>query len=368
MHRKKTVLVLMSLILTLFFAISAQTSAASSKENSSKSIELTDMEGRKIQLKGDIKRVVAIGSALRLYTYVAGADKLVGVERKQQSVATGRPYIMANPSLENLPIIGEGHPDDPDPELIMQVDPDVVIAGDIMDRKTLEQMQKRTGVPVVITSQGNADAFDETLYRAIRIIGMITAKEKRAENLIRYMKNCKTELVELTRHIPEMEKPGIYVGGLSYKGIHGIESTACRSPLLMAIGARNVVDELKGTASVMIDKEKLIEWDPDIIVIDANGLEVVKQDYKKNSAFYQILSSVKHGRVYRQLPEVSYYRNIETAIADIYFIGKLLYPKAFKNIDPKLKADEIYTFMLGMPLYDEMAKLYGGFTAVSLGH
>jgi iron complex transport system substrate-binding protein len=367
MRNRKIVTVLMFLCLMPAALGLAGTASANKAAENSGTIAFTDMAGRKIELDGPIDRIIAIGSALRIYTYVAGTDKLVGVERKQQRVATGRPYIMANPSLENLPVIGEGHPDDPDPELIMQANPDVIVAGDIMDRKSLELMQKRTGVPVIITSQGNAVAFDETLYQAIGIIGKITGKQDRANDVVWYMETCKTELAGLTKPIPEHEKPSIFIGGLSYKGIHGIESTACRSPLLMAIGAKNVVDELKTTGSVMIDKEKLIEWDPEIIVIDAGGLGVVKQDYIKNPNFYKALSAVKNGRVYCQLPDVAYYRNIETAIADIYFLGKLMYPEAFKNINPRLKADEIYSFMLGKPLYDKMAELYGGFAAIALG-
>ncbi len=367
-HLKRAV-ILPVLALMMFWGSTGFAGAASQDKamNMSDTVAFADMAGRPITLKGEINRVIAIGSALRLYTYVAGTDRLAGVERKQQRVATGRPYIMANPSLETLPVIGEGHPDDPDPELVMQVNPDVIIAGDIMDLKSLEQLEQRTGVPVVIVSQGSAQGFDEAIYRAIRIIGKVTGKEDRASDVVRFMEGCKAELAELTANIPEEEKPKLYLGALSYKGRHGIESTTCRSGFLEAIGAKNVADELSTAGPVMIDKEKLIQWDPDIIVIDAGGLGVVKQDYAKNPSFYEALSSVKNKKVYVQLPDVAYYRNIETAIVDLYFMGKLLYPKAFKQIDPERKADEIYTFMLGCPLYKKMAELYGGFTAITLG-
>ena len=370
MSNRKTAVTLV--ISTLALALSATsglgTALPGKASEGSGPIEFTDMADRQIRLADRPERIIAIGSALRLYTYVAGTDKLVGVERKQQSVATGRPYIMANPSLEDLPVIGEGHPDDPDPELIIQAGPDVIIAGDIMDIKSLELLQKRTHVPVVIISQGSGALFSPVLYRAVGIIGKITGKKDRAGDLVRYMERCKAELAGLTRQVPEQGKPGIFIGGLSYKGIHGVESTACRSDVLMAIRARNVADELKAKGSVMIDKEKLIQWDPDILVIDAGGLSVVKQDYARTPVFYNTLSAVRNGKVYCQLPDVAYYRNIETAIANAYFLGKLLYPEAFKQIHPEGKADEIYSFMLGMPLYDKMAGLYGGFTLVSLGN
>ncbi len=46
------------------------------------------------------------------------------------------------------------------------------------------------------------------------------------------MEGCKNELLNLTKDIPEDKKLSIYIGGLSYKGVHGIESTSGNSPVL----------------------------------------------------------------------------------------------------------------------------------------
>lgn len=323
---------------------------------------LTDMGGRQVVIEGEVNRIVAIGSALRLYSYVNGIDKLVGVERGQQAVESGRPYIMANPGLAELPLIGEGHPADPDPELLLGVDADVIIMGDIMDQGRIEQLQEKIGVPIVITTVGTSAVFDQDMYQSLRIIGQITDREKRATDIIEYMEACKQELYERTKDVADGNKPSVYVGGLSHKGIHGIESTASNSPLLSAINAKNVVDEIDKVGSVMIDKEQLIEWDPDIIIIDENGLQIVRDDFKKNTEFYATLSAFKDGKVYGQLPYVAYYNNIETALADVYFAGKILFSEQFQDVEPEIKADEIYNFFLGKPLYQEMTQRYGGYT------
>ena len=94
---------------------------------------------------------------------------------------------------------------------------------------------------------------------------------------------------------------------------------------------------------------------------------MINEDYAKNPAFYESLSAVKDAQVYGQLPYTNYYSNVETALADLYYIGKILYPDAFADIDPVAKADEIYEFMLGEKLYDQMAERYGGFTKITLG-
>ncbi len=367
MKRKACILAI--IILTLITGLLA---ACGPEENidinndTSHEIKIRDMEGRDIVIKGEINRIVAVGSALRLYTYVNGTEKLVGVEAGQQSAESGRPYIIANPKLAELPLVGEGHPANPDPELLLSVNPDVIIAGDIMDQVQIQNIQDTIGVPIVMITTGTNAVFDENMYQAIEIIGQITGKEERVQDIINYMEDSRRELAEVTRDIPDTDKPSVYVGGLSHKGSHGIESAASKSPLLAAINAKNLADELDGQGSVMVDKEQIVKWNPDVIIIDQNGLNIVREDYKKNPEFYNTLTAVKEGNLYGQLPYVSYYNNIETALADVYFAGKILYPHTFQDIDPAEKADEIYNFFLGKPLYNIMAERYGGYGKVDL--
>lgn len=324
-------------------------------------LKFTDMAGREVVLDGDRDDLLVIGSALRMYTYINGTEKLVGIEKAQQNKESGRPYIMANAEgLAALDLVGEGFPADVDPELVLTADPDVIIAGDL-DIKTLEELENKTGIPVVILTTGSEPVFDEKMYESLKIIGQITGEEDRAEEVINYLEDAKKELENLTKHIEEDKRPSVYVGGLSHKGNHGIESTKANSQVLDAINANNVADELKDEGTVDIDKEQLIKWDPEIIIIDENGLGLVREDYDKNPDYYESLRAFQEGKVYGQLPYVSYYSNIETALIDTYYLGTILYPEEFKDIDPVVKADEIYEFMLGEKLYDQMAEKFGGF-------
>ncbi len=34
-------------------------------------------------------------------------------------------------------------------------------------------------------------------------------------------------------------------------------------------------------------------------------------------------------------------------------MGKVLYPDRFKDVNPEKKADEIYTFLVGKPVYEQ---------------
>lgn len=335
-----------------------------------KKIAITDVLGRKVEVPVPARRVVAIGpGALRLVCYVNGANRVVGIENiDKEGSPGGKTYMIAHPELRKLPVIGQGGPfSTPDPEKIISVKPDVIFACAFIDRKGAEDLQLKTGIPVVMLDYGTPSVLNESLYKSLILIGKIIGEEKRARDLVNYIKRTERELKLRTERIPEDKKPKVYVGALGMRGGHGIESTQGKYPPFEMINAKNVVDETGRVGSLMVEKEKLLIWDPDIIFIDVGNYHLVQQDYQKNPQFYQSLKAVRNGQVYGQLPFNFYNTNIDTAIVDAYWAGKVIFPNHFKDIDPLKKADEVYTFFLGKPICEELTKIYRGFTKITLG-
>lgn len=331
--------------------------------------KITDLVGREVELSVPVQRIVAIGpGALRLVTYIEGAAMVVGIEETEKKSNPGRSYIRAYPDLKKLPSIGQGGPDTaPNEESLVSVKPDVIFVCSLVDQEKANQLQAKTGIPVVALSYGDLATFGENLYRSLNIIGSIIGKEKRAQEVVAYLKQNEKDLGERTKGLADGDRPKVYVGAVSMKGAHGIESTQAQYPPFKYIGAKNVVDETGKNGTVMIDKEKLISWNPEFLFLDAGGYALVTEDYKKSSAFYQSLQALKNDRVYNLIPFNNYNPNIDTAFADAYYAGKIIFPEQFEDIDPIKKSDEIYQFLLGKPLYGEMAKDLGGFRKLELG-
>jgi iron complex transport system substrate-binding protein len=61
------------------------------------------------------------------------------------------------------------------------------------------------------------------------------------------------------------------------------------------------------------------------------------------------------------MPYNWYANNYDTVLADAYYVGKILYPEQFADVDPAAKANEIYTMLDGKPVYTEMKAIFGGF-------
>ena len=71
------------------------------------------------------------------------------------------------------------------------------------------------------------------------------------------------------------------------------------------------------------------------------------------------MKAFTNDRSYSLHPFNWYATNIGTALADAYAIANILYPDRFKSINPGKKADEIYTFLVGKPVYQKMKNEYG---------
>ncbi len=332
--------------------------------------EVTDLLGRTVTVPAGAESFACIGpGCLRLYTYVADAAQLAGVEDAEFSWgSSGRPYNMAiQDKISGLPVIGPGGPGNaPDAELLFVADPDVIFTTYNSDVSIIDELQNKTGIPVVALSYGDTGVFDQSIYDSMTLIGQITGHTDRAAEVVAYMQNLATELAEITANVED--KPSVYLGCQSNRGSHGIESTVGNYVLFDVMGIRNAAGEAGIPEYAMIDKEQIIEMNPDIIIVDAGGYDPLVEDYNANPEFYNSLRAFKEGKVYMQMPYNYYSTNLEIAMADAYYIGSVVYPELFADTDIQTKFAEISEFMLGMNCYDSIANdYYGGYQTVNLG-
>ncbi len=328
-------------------------------------LAVTDTAGRNIAVPSDPAKIICLGpGALRLIVYLNAHDKLAGVEDMEKLNPGGRPYWIANPQLAELPRIGPGGPASinkkPDLEADLSVHPDLIFMTQA-DASLADEVHKQLNIPIVVLSYGAFATFDEKIYESLKLAGKILNRDKRAEAVIEFIESARKELQEKSKGIQESEKPGVFVGGIGFRGAFGIESTEKNYIPLKWANAKNIAESVAASegSHVFMDKEKLLYLNPDVIFIDGGGLKLVEEDIGKNPIYYKALKAFQNKGVYTLLPFNFYTTNVETALADAYAIAKILYPQAYADIDPEKKADEIYAFMVGKPVYAEMKKNYG---------
>lgn len=381
---KKPLLILSVLLLT-----GCRTNPATS--SSSNQITLTDALGREVSLvPGEAKRIVCIGAgALRLYSYIGDQDKLAGVERIEvdsgddgafgylNSPYALRPYQKVfGHNWTDLPSCGTGGPKAQvvEEEAILSCRPDLIISAYDTDKLGMDTLQSDLGVPVVTLSYGETEAFDQTLYDSLKILGQALDKEERANELVSYIEGIYADLQGRQKDIPDSERVRAYLAGQARYGLKSFESSTAQYSIFDAAGVTNVLDE-RGLTGYQgnVNLEDLILDSPDKVFLDASSLAILKGDLASEEK-KEILSSIKaveEGEVYLQMPYNSYYTNLEIAYCDAYWVGATCYPEQYQDIDLEAKFNEITKTFLGVDFYsnpdrsDDMSDVYyGGFQQV----
>jgi iron complex transport system substrate-binding protein len=332
---------------------------------------LTDATGRQVTLPPRVDRVICSGpGCLRLLTYLQAQDRIVAVDdmETRRPKFDARPYALANPQFKDYPMFGEFRGYD-NPELIMTLDPgpQVILKTYPTMGHDPNELQVKTGIPVVVMEYGNLSKYRDHLYQALRIMGRVVDKQERAEAVCAFFERMIDDLNERSSDMLESQRKTCFIGGIAFKGPHGFQSTEPGYPPFVFVNARNVAYEpaMKGVAPEQsnVAKEKIVQWDPDVLFLDLSTLQM---GHKAGGLYelqtdpaYRALTAVQQGEVYGVLPYNWYTKNFGSILADAYFVGKLLYPTRFSDVDPIKKADEIYTFLVGKPVFRDMDRAFG---------
>lgn len=329
---------------------------------------IKDHANRTITIRTPPKRVVAIGPGmLRLVSYLGAVDLVVGVEEVEKSWgAVGRDYAMAYHELfKDLPVAGPGGPGKPpSPELILSVKPDLVImSSSYLTYVDPDKLSSEVNATVIVLDYSPVTSVDLSLfYDALEILGKVLGREERATQLISYVQSLLRDLSNRTRGLSGTSLR-VYVGAVSYRGAQPFTATQSPYPPLAWLGSESIVDRLGRRGFINVDFDYLIKEDPDVVFVDEGNLNIVIQDFEKDPLKYCSLKAFRNGEVYGLIPFNYYHSNIATALANTYFIGKVLLPERFADVDPAKKADEIFKVFLGKPLYqDFISGGYRGYT------
>ncbi|MGM0381653.1 MAG: ABC transporter substrate-binding protein [bacterium] len=332
-------------------------------ESSSALRTVTDMAGQEVQIPEDINRLICSGpGCLRLVTYLEGEGEVVGVDsiEKRDSFVEARPYALANPGYAELPLIGEfrGHDN---PELIVGLDPAPQLIFKICSggSREAERLQSKTGVPVLCIDYGKLPDEEEEIRRTLKFMGDVLKKQERAEAVINYFETLKADLRRRTEQLTEAELPTAYLGGLAHRGPHGFRSTNPTYAPFVYLPVKNVAREVLSAGEninhASVNREKILEWDPEYIFIDGASLRLSGRqnalDQLGEHPAYRELSAPQKDHVYILFPENYYNQNLGTVFANTYFIGKKLFPDRFDDIEPLEKAEEISRFLNGGSAY-----------------
>ena len=327
-----------------------------------------DALGREVEVPYEVNAIIALGNAPRMITFLGLADRMVGAAGMDfETITPVTAYAYATKDLWcDLPLVGSDNMGNTTyyPEDIIMCQPDVILCTYTED--IVNDLASKTGIPVVAVGMGTL--FEDDYDDALRILGEACGVSERAEEVIAYIDACLADLNARTADIPEEGKPTVLSAAATFKGAHGIEGVRLVDQVLDAVHANNVAAGSDTTAQTAeVDREQILAWNPDYIFCDCAGIPLVKQDMAEDPNFYAQLTAFNEGRIYQHPSTTSYYSNLEIPLVNCYFIGSVLYPEAFADVDLEAKAAEIFEFFLGdadfMNKLNESGAGYGLVTA-----
>ena len=176
-------------------------------------------------------------------------------------------------------------------ESVVALQPDLVIIW-ASQSEAIESIESH-GIPVYAVF---LKSFSD-VYREIKDIGLLTGKSQRADSLLSYTRN---EIDKLTTEISESD---LRKREYTLSGLQGLLETAGTSSTV------NELIELAGAVNsctsdqehVVINKENLLEWNPDAIVMWHNDL--TDPFDIMNLPELQYINAVRYKQVY-ELPSV----------------------------------------------------------------
>ncbi|MGI6026893.1 MAG: ABC transporter substrate-binding protein [Candidatus Scatomorpha sp.] len=369
---KKTAAFLLAAAVALSLCACGQSPAQETPETTETGTEtrtITDALGREVTVPAAVEKIIPLGNTPRMITYLGLADKVVGIGDCEIAESPLQAYAYVNRELwKDLPIVGSDSMGETSyyPEELIQAVPDVIVCTYGLD--TVQDIERQTGLPVVAVT--DASLFTPEYEDSLRILGEVGGVSERAEAVVEFINNCIADLRARTENIPDDDKPSILAAAATFKGSHGIEGVYSNYAVFDVISVNDVTRGMTDTGvagGLLVDKEQILAWDADLIFLDYSGVELVRQDMAENPDFYTQLKAFRNGDVYQCPNSTWHWSNVEIPLVSAYYMGSLLYPKAFADVDFEAKAAEIFEFFLGQPDFlNTLAEAGAGYMKLDL--
>lgn len=318
---------------------------------------VVDDLGREVEIPNTVERIAALGQTQRYLVYLGMSEKIVGASKitgdNISGVTPTTPFAFVNKDLwADLATIGDGNGDDFYPEAILMAEPDVIVCSTISEEAALN-LADQIGIPTVFVNTGNL--FSEEMNNAFLLLGEVCGVEERAQEVVDYINASVADIKSRTTDVPDESKLTALSAAATFRGAHGIEGVRLKDDMLITLSAINVAaDSYDGAASAEVDREKILEWNPDVIFCDCSGVKLVMEDEATNPEYYQQLQAYNNGTMYQHPSNTSYYSNVEIPVANLYYMGSILYPEQFADIDVVEKINEVMKFFVGVDDYYTM--------------
>ena len=315
-----------------------------------KELTYIDILGEAVTVNKPIKRLASLGYyGIEVTRVLSAMDILlpiVGCDRSNQPIFY--------PEISKWAVVASGHgsPDSCDFEYILSLKPDAVQTGleanwAIPKGPEWKRLYKQNlpGIPLISLSICEIDV----LAKGVRTYGYILDREDEAEEFIDWYEGYRNTFEARTGGLSKDERPRVYFEmGHGASGAYKTKSSSDRyAQAFILAGGYNIVDEIPNApVGLTVDPEWVVEQNPEVILTqsvpwvyttsyetdDPSKLAAARQELMSRPELVKV-DAVKNKHVY--VVGGNILEGAGRNVIGIAYMGKLLQPDLFKDIDPQ---------------------------------
>ncbi|MCL2687038.1 MAG: ABC transporter substrate-binding protein [Methanobrevibacter sp.] len=296
--------------------------------------QVVDMLGRTITVPENITHIASLSSSSTVQAYIFAPDKLVGWDSLRsplQNKYMNREYV-------DLPYIGGGK-QAANYENYISLKPNLVFVGHAYSIENVEPIQEKLGNIPLIDIEGDNNI--NTLTESIEFMGNILKNNETSTNLLNFYNENMKMVEDRVKDIPAQDKKKVYYAR-EESGLSSHPAESQHTQLIEICGGDNVVKTELTKGGVGISIERIIAWNPDVII--ANDAQFYEKVY--SDPLWKDIKAVKNKEVYLapQSP-FSWFAGPPGAntIIGIPWVAKVIYPEKFEDIDLKNMTKNFYS-------------------------
>jgi iron complex transport system substrate-binding protein len=310
--------------------------------------EFTDMNGIKITLPAEVKKVYCTSPIGTYLVYCLKPEALLGWNSPLSTET--KPYI--DPRFVDLPSLGGtmGGKNTFNTELILKLGPDFILNFDYKGESAemVAKLAEQTGLPVVTLHSALTDT-----PQACRLLGDMLGVNARAKVLADYSEKVLTEVGSAVAAIPANKRARVYYAE-SADGLKTDGADSMHAELLNFLNAANVatVESAQVGMGMSVSMEQVLAWDPAFILASPGmgGTEFVAK--LRTDSTWAKVAAVKNRAVHLIPSQPFNWFDRPPSVArvlGVQWLGNLLYPDRIKT-DMRKTVKEFYSLFFRVEL------------------
>lgn len=324
---------------------------------------VTDIAGRTVEFSSPAEKLLILFGPGYEKVFMLGAEDRIVACADYHKTHAAWAHVIYN-RLDSLTAIS--NPSVPNVETLLGYEPDVVFwFGNNENVSAMENAGLN-----VICSAGSTSTTLEALKDGLMIYAQVLGSDaiSKAEEYNAYFDKILDYVTGITSKIGENEKPKVYVtSGIPLRTRGG--NSIMRDTVEKAGGIYVAKDAAQGSS--VINYEQMMQWNPDIIIIDhapdlpdpsASATSNTPRGYEvyediMNDPQLQAINAVKNHQVYVSPTGAFFWDSGQQGILQLAWMAKVFHPDKFESLDMKAELTEFYSKFFYYDLTDEEATL-----------